>query len=455
MELAEVLHLLKYNEGKLHSLITKAHGWFVEEDFHLLAKWERCRSERNQHTSFHVVIDLSEHFREPGLVCKDKYQWFLSHLVAVITDNTREIDLKCLSEDYRVFILLMDTSPEGAKAVVEKIFRKLYRYFSDQCKLEYLTLLKTISFSTVPLTQPEHNFRFEGILLAEGVSHPAAAAGASGNDSPASAGSGNSIPFTHSQNPSPVLAEEDNFYFNWKIFSLSQEPEPLGAPAPSEADFPDNLPFAYPFLKRVMDLTAAGSGTLLFLPVILVIALLIKLTSRGPVLFRQKRVGYRGKLFTCYKFRTMRVNADDCIHREYIQKLIEGKNEEVNTGNANDPVYKLKDDPRITAVGRFLRSTSLDELPQFFNVLNGTMSMVGPRPPIPYEVELYEPWHLRRITETPPGVTGLWQVYGRNKTTFDEMVRLDLQYIRHRSIWLDVKIIFKTAAVLFNRKSGL
>ena len=196
--------------------------------------------------------------------------------------------------------------------------------------------------------------------------------------------------------------------------------------------------------KRFMDLVGSCMALLLLSPLFLVIAVLIKLTSPGPVLFRQVRIGQYGKPFTFLKFRSMRVNNNDSIHREYIRNLILNEiKEEPASGNA-EVVFKIRDDPRITPIGAFLRKSSLDELPQFVNVLKGEMSLVGPRPPIPYEVDDYAPWHRCRIFVRKPGITGLWQVKGRSKTTFDDMVRLDLQYSRTWSLWLDVKLLLAT-----------
>jgi exopolysaccharide biosynthesis polyprenyl glycosylphosphotransferase len=212
-------------------------------------------------------------------------------------------------------------------------------------------------------------------------------------------------------------------------------------------------------LKRVLDIAGSLLGILLFLPFFLVIPLVIKFTSRGPVFFRQERVGQYGKRFTFLKFRSMHVNCDSGVHREYVRKLIQEKssysngNGDSGSGDPN-PVYKICDDSRITPFGRFLRKTSLDELPQFFNVLIGEMSLVGPRPPIPYEIENYDIWHRRRIHEVKPGITGLWQVRGRSSTNFDEMVRLDLKYSREWSLWLDLKIIFQTPVVLLIGKGA-
>jgi len=187
----------------------------------------------------------------------------------------------------------------------------------------------------------------------------------------------------------------------------------------------------------------------LLAPVFLLIGLLVKLTSKGPVLFKQERLGQFGKTFTCLKFRSMRVNNDLRIHREFMKRVISGAHDGREHGGVT-PVYKMTNDPRITRVGRFIRRTSLDELPQFFNVLCGEMSLVGPRPPLAYEYQEYDVCHRRRVLEIKPGLTGLWQVSGRSRVRFDDMVRLDLQYARDWSFWLDLRILLQTPrAVVF------
>lgn len=213
-------------------------------------------------------------------------------------------------------------------------------------------------------------------------------------------------------------------------------------------------PFAQ-VIKRIMDISGALIGILLFLPLIAIISGWIKLTSKGPVLFRQERVGQYGKKFTFLKFRSMYTNNDDAIHRKFVSDLIVGKcsHEEGNDG-METKVFKITHDPRITPAGRFLRKSSMDELPQFFNVLMGEMSLVGPRPPIAYEVEKYDIWHKRRIMELKPGITGLWQVKGRSSTSFDEMVRLDLQYAREWSLWLDIRILAMTPLAVLKGKGA-
>jgi lipopolysaccharide/colanic/teichoic acid biosynthesis glycosyltransferase len=196
-------------------------------------------------------------------------------------------------------------------------------------------------------------------------------------------------------------------------------------------------------LKRGMDILGSLVLLILLSPVFFVIAAAVKLTSRGPILFRQKRIGEHGTAFTFLKFRSMYVNNDASQHKEYVRQLIAGQAAK-QTNGAGEGIFKLTNDPRITPVGNFLRRSSLDELPQFFNVLKGDMSLVGPRPPVPYEVEAYATWHRRRLLEAKPGITGLWQVEGRSRVGFDDMVRLDLRYARHSSPWLDLKILVQT-----------
>jgi len=203
------------------------------------------------------------------------------------------------------------------------------------------------------------------------------------------------------------------------------------------------------FVKRAMDILGSVLALVLCSPLFIIISLAIKLTSKGPILFRQERVGQNGVRFTFLKFRSMKFVSDPGIHRDYVKRFIAGEIGPAQSGDNRNVVYKIQNDPRVTRVGKFLRKTSLDELPQFINVLKGEMSLVGPRPPIPYEIELYQAWHLGRVAEVKPGITGLWQVNGRSKSTFDEMVRLDLRYARMWSPWMDIKILLKTPRAVF------
>ncbi len=207
---------------------------------------------------------------------------------------------------------------------------------------------------------------------------------------------------------------------------------------------PDSL--LYSWTKRFLDVVITLVALVMLSPLLALIALVIRLDSAGPAIFRQRRVGKGGREFTCYKFRTMHRNADESIHRSFAKRYIRGQGELNEQG-----CFKPKDDPRVTRVGRLLRLTSLDELPQLWNVLMGDMSLVGPRPAVRYEVDEYERWQLQRLAVLP-GMTGLAQINGRSSLTFDKIVRLDLEYIEHRSILTDLKIILLTIPMVLLAK---
>ncbi len=200
--------------------------------------------------------------------------------------------------------------------------------------------------------------------------------------------------------------------------------------------------FAKPRWKRILDVVLILLAFPVLLPLMMLIGLLIRFVSAGPILFKQERIGYLGRMFLCYKFRTMHVNSDTGIHQGHLQQLM----------NSDAPMIKMDShgDPRIIPFGRLLRASGLDELPQFINVLRGEMSLVGPRPCVPYEYEKYLPWQRERFN-TVPGLTGLWQVSGKNKTTFTEMIQLDIRYARSKTLWLDLKIILKTIPTLLGQ----
>ena len=197
-------------------------------------------------------------------------------------------------------------------------------------------------------------------------------------------------------------------------------------------------------LKRLIDIAGSLATVTVCLPVLVAIAIAIKVTSKGPVLFRQVRIGQYGRKFTFLKFRSMYFGNDHAIHEEYVKRFIAGAQSAEQGGSEQRRLYKLTADPRITPVGRLLRKTSLDELPQLLNVLKGDMSLVGPRPPVRYEFEAYDLWHKERLMAMKPGITGLWQVEGRSRVKFDEMVRMDIRYTRSWSLWLDIKILLQT-----------
>jgi len=208
---------------------------------------------------------------------------------------------------------------------------------------------------------------------------------------------------------------------------------------------------SYQRIKRILDIIFT---LLILLPlcfVIAIVAVFIRFDSAGPILFRQKRVGRNGVEFNILKFRSMYVNSDDSRHREAIAKYMNGQR--IGEGVANDLSYKDVDDPRVTKVGRFLRKTSIDELPQFFNVLRGEMTLVGPRPPLPYEVDCYSPHDMLRLSGKP-GLTGPWQVYARSQVPFQDMVELDIDYLQRQALWEDLKLIALTVPVMVQGRGG-
>lgn len=219
------------------------------------------------------------------------------------------------------------------------------------------------------------------------------------------------------------------------------------------AMFPDTTPGARSMkglstAKRFVDIMSSLLALLLISPILIATAIAVKLTSKGPVFFKQQRVGQYGRSFTFLKFRSMHSNSSEAMHEKFIQDFIAGGIGGKRESGEGKTVYKLTNDPRLTSIGAFLRRSSLDELPQLFNILRGDMSLVGPRPPIFYEVHCYSAWHRRRLWSVKPGLTGLWQVMGRSRVPFDEMVRMDLRYAKSWSPWLDTKIVFKTLMVV-------
>ncbi|HVY78168.1 MAG TPA: sugar transferase [Solirubrobacterales bacterium] len=214
----------------------------------------------------------------------------------------------------------------------------------------------------------------------------------------------------------------------------------------------DRIPAEPPWqalARRTLDLVLASTAVVLLSPLLAALAVAIRLDSRGPALFRQRRIGHREREFTVLKFRSMRPDADPRGHRDYVTALIRGRN--ADGGRKN--LYKLAVDDRITPVGRWIRRWSLDELPQLFNVICGEMSLVGPRPAIPYEVDEYPSWYLKRFG-VKPGLTGLWQVSGRNERTYEEMVRLDIEYAERRTLWLDLSILARTPLTVLARRGA-
>ena len=255
---------------------------------------------------------------------------------------------------------------------------------------------------------------------------------------------------------SSVLSVEqiNEISLSFHVFPDDWDSQDPGSPADLTL-YPDRSIHSGPrrparIVKRMMDIVGSLFALAFLSPLMFLIGALIKLTSNGPALFQQERLGHRGKPFRFLKFRSMYFQTGETLHQEYVKNFISGKIDAVQPLNHGNDVYKLTHDPRVTPIGRFLRKTSLDELPQFINVLKGEMSLVGPRPPIPYEVACYDLWHRDRLLAAPPGITGLWQVSGRSRVTFDDMVRMDLRYATSWSLWLDIKILLQTPHAVFS-----
>jgi lipopolysaccharide/colanic/teichoic acid biosynthesis glycosyltransferase len=330
-----------------------------------------------------------------------------------IVQSLRMIDRIGIHENNSISVLLPDTDKEGAASVAEKLKKRLAEH-DDQGVRHRIG--KVCTYPADPCC---------GDLQSTNPSltqHP----------------QGTSL-FFKMQFPSPGKLTEAIPYELMHVLDLEESP------------FGTRVQLV---LKRIIDLFGAVMGLIIFLPLMALIAIGIKCTSKGPVLFKQTRVGYKGKKFIFLKFRTMSVGVDDQKHKEYMRQFIKGNNEKINMGTDDKPVFKMTNDLRITSFGKFLRKTSLDELPQFLNVLAGDMSIVGPRPPIPYEMNEYNHWHKKRVIDVKPGITGLWQVSGRSSTTFDEAVRLDVQYARQWNLLIDFKIILQTFGAVLSQKGA-
>ncbi len=427
-------------ESQVSKLTRSMNGSFKNlhsiESFKHMLFYEKRRAERFSVKSSLILLSLrnyAETIHKNGNLFLRDTEYFLK----LICSDIRETDAVCLYDKLTIFILLPDTEIEGAQKVCKRIVDNLifaqdnYFYvqeFTDnQLDIEVIAYpengkavkMQTSQFSEYSVQEkPEKsNQEYESL-----------------------------IPFKF------LYSKKNGKDSDFRLRSVYDNS--IALPLLNSFFWENQFISAYKLslkrcIKRVMDIVGASLLLLALAPSLIIIALLVKITSNGPVIYRQNRIGYKGKYFKFLKFRSMQCNCDNRVHQEYVKKLIRGDTEEINKGTKNDPFFKLKDDPRITKLGNILRKSSLDELPQLINVLRGEMSLVGPRPPIPYEIENYKPWHFRRILEVKPGITGLWQVYGRNKTTFDEMVRMDIKYAEKWSLFLDIKLLLKTVKVFF------
>jgi lipopolysaccharide/colanic/teichoic acid biosynthesis glycosyltransferase len=368
-------------------------GIQAQDDFARVLDRERGRSDRNSHGFSLVIYNVGAN--------SGKNREIVGVLAEALVKRTRATDEAGWIDKERIGVLLPETYAEGA------------RIFASHISEEFETREMTpppCTIRTYP-TQKGHGGgrrKTDKANTAEEAQSPAEIK---------EAVAGRSAETIEPQNKVEAKEEEDAVFLVRSLCALRM-----------------------PFWKRAMDVAGAAFGILLVSPVLIFMAVFIKIVSPGPIFFRQERVGYLGRRFTMWKFRTMHVNNDVTKHQQYLKELIGGQAED-------KPMVKQEDNPAIIPFGKYLRAASVDELPQLFNVLFGDMSLVGPRPPIPYEAEEYLRWHANRF-ETVPGMTGLWQVSGKNRLTFKEMIRLDIRYARNTSLWGDARILLKTFPVV-------
>ena len=417
-----------FNFKSKHPNIDIKTGFYNRCFFDLRLGEERRRSERSGLPFSLLIMDISE------LVDLSEQHPHLNLLQmkkaisTMVQENCRSIDIKSWYSDTSLKILLPETSMKNAHIISEKLQANFNNGFRSMFSIKNtIDIKKNMMITSFP--EIMNNSKSSSSSKTGGINK--------------------------SETTSAFMSDSECktssiLRMKWEPLNQTNITWPLYSDLLKGHDFPN----FEKWIKRSIDIIGALVGIIIFSPVMLVIAILIKITSCGPILFRQERMGFLGKTFTFLKFRSMYTDCSEDRHKEYVTKLI--KNTLGTTDDASEckPVYKMNDDPRVTPFGYFLRKSSLDELPQLINVLKGEMSLVGPRPPIPYEVEKYENWHFRRVLEVKPGITGLWQVEGRSSTTFNEMVRLDIAYVNNFSLWLDLKILFKTIWVVFTGKGA-
>lgn len=397
-----------------------------QEDFVARMRQDRLRSERNGSPVSLLVIDLQQLLVSSAAGNRNDQSGFIRHIGHVLGKFIRETDTKGWLRNGKIGVLALDTDEAGARAMADNLIRKItsYQDWNDYLGADDIKRCLLIS----SLDTDRNYFQVLDNLQEDILRHHKTYRVEFSSPSP-------DTRFLPSGQASAGAAVAE-WPFSMEVLNQYQR---------------KRLQFA---AKRLLDVVGSLIGIVVCAPLMLTIAAVIRMTSPGPALFRQERLGLLGKKFMFLKFRSMRVDTDPSIHKEYVCKLIKGETDQINKGTADRPVFKITDDPRVTTVGKFLRITSLDELPQLFNVLRGDMSLVGPRPHIDYECNQYKPWHCRRVLEVKPGITGLWQVSGRSSTNFDDAVRLDLAYVRNWNLWLDIKIILKTFRAVISTKGA-
>lgn len=408
-------------------------NFYSVNDFQQKLEIEKRRVERlNLKTSI-AIFKFS--YLINNLIAYDKKKFGIEFFIEIICKNIRKTDVVYLYDPTTVVILLPETNSAGAQVMSERLLHRISNMLQTKFEMDW----KINSDIEIDILSYPENLKENSMLKALTISEKQKKI-----DKPKEASS---------DRPTKEIEFKREFLRTNNICFSTNNGSTITSPLFDIFFWDQDLlidlsKVIKKITKRAIDLFGAIFFLTFFAPFIIVFALLIKTTSSGKVIFKQDRIGYKGKFFTCYKFRTMKSNNQHTAHEEFVKKLIKGNDRDINTGSEDKPCYKIKNDPRITFIGKILRKSSLDELPQLWNVLKGDMSLVGPRPPVLYEVEEYKKWHYRRILEVKPGMTGLWQVEGRNRVNFDEMVRLDIRYAENYSMLLDIQILLKTILVV-------
>lgn len=377
------------------------------KQFQAILENERCRADRNQHVFSLLVFDIGR---------SDENQIPIRYLAHVLRNRIRLTDRAGWLDNRRIGVVLPYTSAAGAWQLADYICQEIAGKFAPPEYTVYTYPSMYNSESSGHSDQlnfadlsPEWN-----TTMPENFSMSAKYTGSLNND------------FASQQSTADTIRN---------CHEVSQSLELL---------FHQRLPL----WKRSMDILGALLGLIVLSPFLLLLCLIIKISSPGPIIFKQERIRCLGRIFRMWKFRTMDVDTDISVHKQHVAALI--KSVKSNNPGLKNPMVKLDSNPQIIPLGKYIRKMCIDEIPQLINVLRGEMSLVGPRPPLSYEVEEYPQWCYGRFN-TVPGMTGLWQVSGKNRLTFDEMVRLDIQYSRKESLWLDIKIILKTPSAIISQ----
>ena len=416
------VNLEKYQElfDSSHQNWDRIRETYSAHEFSLLLRNEKLRSERSGVVFSYIKVRFNRPLFIFDKAGAEKYHLFRDYLTSQIHSSDICSDIKYFWDNEELGILLLDTHPHQAKQFVETLINNSDSILHEEYYHQFIRWIHKIELTAFPISKVIDHCRM--------LANPVVV-----ND------------FKWNQKGAFIsqIVDSTRLVLDWKYESFKENPSTLNNAIVRDSSQTVHT-WRYKYLKRIFDFF----GALIFIASLaipmMIISLIVKFTSKGPVFFKQVRLGQFGQPFQFLKFRSMRAGADTQSHQEYVTKLIHGKLDEINNGSEENPVFKMVDDPRITPFGKIMRKTSLDEIPQFFNVLKGEMSLVGPRPPIPYEVQEYKDWHLRRISDVKPGITGLWQVFGRNSTTFDDMVRYDIEYVDKWSLLRDLKILLLT-----------